>query len=248
MVVLTHDLIVGRCLALYGEFSPAEWHVLRQLVRSGATVIEVGANIGAHTIALAKQCAPGPLYAFEPQQRVFQILCANLALNGVGNVFAYPEACGAEEGMAAIPRLNYETQNNFGRVEIAPSGDLPVRVVTIDGLNLSACDLIKIDVEGFERQVLVGASQTIYRHRPVIYIENDRREHQQAVIDILESYGYRQYWHLPPLVADEHQPDVFGYPIVSVNMLCLPRESAMLTDGMEEINPRNWSHPLGPAG
>ena len=58
----------------------------------GGTVVEIGANIGAHSVALAKACFPGPLYLFEPQQRVFQILCANLALNGVTNAIAYPAA------------------------------------------------------------------------------------------------------------------------------------------------------------
>src|SRR6185503_18246577 len=88
MMAFRHDVYIGRSLELYGEFSPSERELLGQLVKPGGVLVEVGANIGAHTIALARACAPGKLYAFEPQQRVFQVLCANLALNGVTNVVA----------------------------------------------------------------------------------------------------------------------------------------------------------------
>src|SRR6185437_4192192 len=85
MLALAGDRYITRSLEVYGEFSAGEWDLFAQVVKPGMTVVEVGANIGAHSIALAKACAPGPLYLFEPQQRVFQILCANLALNGVTN-------------------------------------------------------------------------------------------------------------------------------------------------------------------
>src|SRR5947208_13862708 len=98
MLALAGDLYITRALELYGEFVQGEWDLFAQMVKPGMTVVEVGANIGAHSVALARACFPGPLYLFEPQQRVFQILCANLALNGVTNAIAYPEASGAEAG------------------------------------------------------------------------------------------------------------------------------------------------------
>ena len=101
MLAFRHDAYITRSIELYGEFSGREWKLFEQLVEPGQTVVESGANIGAHTVPLARRCAPGPLYAFEPQQRVFQALCANLALNDITNVVASPDACGAEAGQPA---------------------------------------------------------------------------------------------------------------------------------------------------
>src|SRR5450432_2523093 len=90
-LALVGDRYITGSLERYGEFSPGEWELFAQLVKPGMTVVEAGANIGSHSVALARACFPGPLYLFEPQHRVFQILCANLALNGIGNAIAYPE-------------------------------------------------------------------------------------------------------------------------------------------------------------
>lgn len=196
-------MYVSRSLDLYGEFSPGERILLEQLVRPGITVVEVGANIGAHTVALARSCAPGPLYAFEPQQRVFQVLCANLALNDIGNVVALPEAVGKAEGQATLPPIDYAKPGNFDGVSVqvtaGGTNDPRVRVRTLESLELTACHLLKVNVEGFEPQVLRGARETILRCRPILYVENDRAAKQGEVIALMAELGYRPYWHTPRL-------------------------------------------------
>lgn len=251
MLGLRGDQYVTRSLELYGELSPAERRLLEQLAQPGMTVVEVGANIGGFTLALARRCAPGPLYAFEPQQRVFQILCANLALNDIGNVIALPEACGEAEGQATIPPLDYGGAFNFGGVSLRPDAEgIPgqrVRVRPLDGLQLPACHLLKVDVEGFEPQVLRGARETIMRCRPVLYVENDRQANQGEVISLMASMNYRLYWHLPPLFergnfkGDPH--NVFP-GIVSLNVLGLPRETGREVKDATEIDPENWTSPI----
>ncbi|HEV7383439.1 MAG TPA: FkbM family methyltransferase, partial [Phenylobacterium sp.] len=114
MMALAGDRYITRSLELYGEFSQGEWRLFEQMVKPGMTVVEIGANIGSHSVALARACFPGTLYLFEPQHRVFQILCANLALNGVANAMAYPEACSDEAGMVVVPPLDYGAVYNFG--------------------------------------------------------------------------------------------------------------------------------------
>lgn len=251
MLAISGDTYVTRSLQVYGEYCPAEWAALRQLITPRMTVLEIGANMGSHTIAMARACAPGPLFAFEPQQRVFQVLCANLALNDVGNVFAYPDACGDTEGFATMPLLDYSTEQNFGGVSLRPEDHpgLRVRVVPIDSLNLPVCGLMKIDVEGFEPNVLRGAAATIDRCRPVIYIENDRAHQQQEVISLISAHRYRMYWHTPPLFAPQNfnniSENVFGN-VVSVNMLCLPSELDTRVQGLTEIDPKHWSSPVKP--
>src|SRR4051812_36946682 len=173
MLALPGDRYITRALEVYGEFSPDEARLLAQVVKPGMTVVEVGANIGAHTVAMARACRPGVLYAFEPQRRIFQILCANLVLNDVDNVVALPEACGMEPGEATIPPLDYAGADNFGGVSLAPAGQAgeTVRVVRLDDLNLPSLGLLKIDVEGLEIDVLGGAVETIARLRPVLYVK-----------------------------------------------------------------------------
>ena len=255
MLALAGDRYITRSLELYGEFSPEEGALLAQLVRPGMTVVEMGANIGAHSVPLARACAPGPLILFEPQQRVFQILCANLALNGVTNAVVYPEACGEAEGVAVIPALDYAAEFNFGGVSVQPNvagavGER-VRVTRLDALDLPACNLLKIDVEGFEIPALKGAAGTIRRHRPPIYVENDRPEHQGALIALLAGWDYRLYWHTPALFSPSNfkgEADNVFPGIVSINMLALPAELGVGVNGVEPIDPANWASPVGPRG
>jgi FkbM family methyltransferase len=248
---LKGDRYVTRSLDVYGEFSWLEWRLLEQLVQPGHTVVEVGANIGTHTIPLALKCAPGPLYAFEPQQRVFQLLCANLVLNGVRNAVALPEACGSEPGTAIVPGVDYAGDGNFGGLPVvtADSGmsGAPVRVSRLDDLGLPACHLLKIDAEGSEPAILRGAADLITRCRPLIYVENDRAAQQQEVISLIDALGYRQYWHTPPLFNPDNTrgvaENVFG-AVVSLNMLCIPAERPGSPPGQTAIDPANWSSPV----
>jgi FkbM family methyltransferase len=253
MMGLRGDQYVSRSLELYGELSPPERRLLEQLVAPGATVVEVGANIGAFTLALARRCAPGTLYAFEPQQRIFQLLCANLALNDIRNVVALPEACGEAEGHARIPPINYEGEDNFGGISLRSDEGRghKVRVRTLDSLELPACHLLKVDVEGFEPQVLRGARETIMRCRPILYVENDRAQNQGEVISLMAGMDYRLYWHTPRLFDPGNfrgeLNNVFGR-IVSLNVLGLPRETGRRVGDAQEIDPENWVSPIPMGG
>ena len=248
MLALAGDQYVTRALDLYGEYAPDEWRMLRQLIRPGMTVVEIGANMGSHSVDMARACAPGPFYAFEPQQLLFQILCGNLAMNNVTNAVAFPDACGAEEGEAIVPAIDYAASGNFGGVSLQSQGNgRKVRVRTLDGLGLDACGLLKIDVEGFEPAVLQGAVETIRRCRPTIYIENDRAANQQAVITAIADLDYCLYWHLPSLFSPDNfrgNPQNVWPGTVSINMLCLPREVNVTVEGALPIDPANWSCPI----
>jgi FkbM family methyltransferase len=249
MLALKTDFYMTRSLELYGEYCPAEWRMLRQLIRPGMTVVEVGANMGTHSVDMARACAPGAFYAFEPQPRLFQILCANLALNDIANALAYPEGCGETEGEAIVPFTDYAREGNFGGISLLGLGNagIKVRVRPLDSLELPTCGLLKIDVEGYEPQVLRGARGTIARCRPVIYVENDRSAQQQEVISVVADMGYRLYWHTPALFDAENfngaTENIFGR-VVSVNMLCLPNERTTKVEGLQQVDPSNWTSPV----
>jgi FkbM family methyltransferase len=208
MLYNRHDKYIGRSLDRYGEFSAGEADLFRQAVKPGWTVVEAGANIGAHTLLLSKQVGPrGKVYAFEPQRIMFQTLCANLALSSIANVFARCAALGDAPGTVKVPALDYNIENNFGGLPLdtypATDGE-SVPVITIDSLELPQCQFLKVDVEGMELSVLKGARQTIERHRPILYVENDRPERSPPLIEFLLALGYRLHWHLPMLYSPEN--------------------------------------------
>jgi hypothetical protein len=81
-----NDRYIGQALDLYGEYSEGEVVLFRRIVRPGDIVLDVGANLGAHTIFFSTAVGPrGAVLAFEPQRLVFQALCANMALNSGGS-------------------------------------------------------------------------------------------------------------------------------------------------------------------
>lgn len=231
------DAYVGRSLDLYGEFSDGEVHLFAQLLKPGDVAVEVGANIGALTVPLAKLVGPtGRVFAFEPQRVVFQTLCANLALNSLTNVIARNEAVGAAAGTLPVPMLDYSHAANYGGLPLGPDAGWgekenvptePVAVVTLDSVQLIRCTLLKIDVEGMEADVLAGAKETIARCRPVLYVENDRVEKAEQLVARLKELGYQLYWHTPPLFLPDNfaknGENVFG-SILSFNVFGVPAE------------------------
>lgn len=227
MLVNVHDIYVGRSLDLYGEYCEAEIDLLRRLCKPADVVVDVGANIGADTVPLARHLGGGgAIVAFEPQRLVFQMLCANVALNGLANVRCLWQAVGSAAGHVVVPPINYARAGNFGGISMAREGaGERVPMITLDSLDLPSCALIKIDVEGMETEVLAGAARTIAKHRPRLYVENDGSHDSPSLIAHLTGLGYRLYWHLPPLFSAanqfNNQTNVFPGK-VCVNMLCLP--------------------------
>src|SRR5690348_6502662 len=108
------DVYIGRSLTEYGEYSEGEVDLFRQVLRPGDVALDIGANLGAHTLPLARLVEPsGRIFAFEPQRILFQILCANVALNEIPNVHALPFALGRTAGGTKVPALDYGGASNF---------------------------------------------------------------------------------------------------------------------------------------
>lgn len=197
MLYNRHDLYVGRSLAAYGEWCEEEVALMCALLGPGDVVLDLGANIGAHTLPLARAVGPtGHVYAFEPQRIVYQTLCANLALNSLTNVHTYMMAIGAEPGVIAVPPLDYTQADNFGGLRLkagSPAGE-EVDVVTVDMLPLPGCRLIKIDVEEMELDVLRGAVQTLARFRPFLFVEANPGPLRDPLIRFLAAQDYAMFW------------------------------------------------------
>jgi FkbM family methyltransferase len=234
------DTYIGRSLECYGEFSEGEVELFRQFVRGGQTVIEAGANIGAHTVPLARLVGEqGKVLAFEPQRALFEILCGNVALNSLSNVACRHAALGAECGSILVPRLAYDRPNNFGGLELgACERGETVELLSIDSLSIPRCDFLKADVEGMELAVLQGGIQTLRRDKPLLYLENDRPQKSPPLISFLMEIGYQLFWHAPPLFRSDNY---FGNPsnefpdLVSINMLGVPAGARVEIRGLRQV-------------
>lgn len=233
MMYFKNDQYVGRSLEEYGEFSEAEVSFFKQAATPGDVVVEVGANIGAHTIMLAKAVGEqGKVIAFEPQRRVAQVLNANIALNELNNVMCYTMGLGAQNEIAQIPDLDFSQTNNIGGLAIGTYPGVTqyssVEIRTLDSFHLPQIKLLKIDVEGMEKMVLDGAKETIARCRPIMYIENDRRDKSQELIKTIFDLGYKAWWHLPLFFNPDNyagrSDDIFVPDLASINLMCLPKE------------------------
>lgn len=246
MIVHRFDEWVGRSFLEYGEFSESEVAVFRQVVRPGDWVLDIGANIGAHSIAFARIVGEdGRVLAFEPQWQTYLALCGNVAINSLRNVFPMRTAVGATGGSIFIPPLELDETCNAGGVELGGEEGEAISLICVDSLHLPRMDFMKIDVEGMELDVLKGAHKTIAKFRPVLYVECDRQEKSAPLIQFLASADYRMYLHSAPLFNPhnfaEKRVNVWmeekGANFVSLDLLCFPAEAGAQIEGMEEVKP-----------
>jgi FkbM family methyltransferase len=229
MVFHHTDQWLGRSLDLYGEWSESEVELFRQVVKPGDVVIEAGANVGALTIPLANIVGDtGRVHAFEPQQDNFDCLAWNVL--PLRNVTLWPTALAAGKYRISYAAVDPDKVCNLGSTELSTHrAILPTRsdiTATIDELfPFASVSFIKADVEGMELEILQGAAATVNRCRPILYIEDDRKQNSAALRAWLISHGYRLYRHTPPLYNPENwrgsQVNVFGRT-VSINLLCIP--------------------------
>lgn len=251
MCYFPHDIYIGASLDAYGEYSEGEVEMFSKLLKPGMCVVEVGSNIGAHTVPLARIVGEGGrVYAFEPQRIIYNMLCANIALNGLFNIHAERIALGkpTPEGRLTmgVPAIDYGQPGNFGGVElIDPTLDTelaPVRL--LDSFDVWP-NFLKLDVEGMELVVLQGAERTIKACRPVIYCENDRDDKSPALVEHLLGLDYDLYWHLAKMLNPDNfrknadniwqKPGAPPWEFVSANMLCIPAELKMNVVGLTRV-------------
>ena len=235
-----NDMYIGRSLDQYGEWTEPELQLLFQILRAGDVVLDVGANLGTHTVAFAKHVGnSGFVIAFEPQRLTYQLLCANVALNALTNVRCHLAVASDEAGTALIPTLDPAIAQNFGALaaEGHQKGER-VPAMRVDDLQLGRCSLIKIDVEGAEQRVLAGARKTIAGSRPVLFVENNADERSPALLRLLDELGYSCWWH----VADYFSPDnYFGHRerlfgvYYETNVLCFPKEARVNATGLVPV-------------
>lgn len=237
-----NDLVVGRSMEQYGEWGEHELDCLSGYIREGDVVIDVGANIGTHSIFFAGKVGPrGVVHAFEPQRRTFHLLNMNAALNACDNVVTHPEAVGDRGGSIRAPDVRYDQPANIGGISLLDGGADTVRMTTLDSLGLERVRLIKVDVEGMELSVISGAANTIRRHRPILFVENNIEQRSRALLEALADFDYLLYWHFASYF---NEANYFGNPVnflegvgrPEINILALPKTLPEAPPNLEPVS------------
>jgi FkbM family methyltransferase len=205
MHVIESDAVVSKSLKLYGEWADDELSLLRALIVPGMSVLDVGAFIGTHTLAFASFCgSQGAVTSFEPRREIFNVLAANVALNGYGNVTVHNLGLAEKAFDLTLEALDLDDGSNFGGLALEGAGMTPsaasyrTGVVTLDSLAPERVDLIKLDVEGMEARVLAGAAATIARCRPIVFCECNDVEGGAELLAFCRANGYEMHGYLAP--------------------------------------------------
>jgi FkbM family methyltransferase len=182
----------GKLGYVFGENEPEVQKTLIESLRVGDVVYDVGANIGFFTLIAARLVgASGCVYAFEPVPQVAEMLRANVELNGFDNVVVIEKAAHSRNGAAD---LDLSGGTTAAHVVHGDSGEGTLRVETqrLDDLVAARAvrppALVKIDVEGAERDVLAGMSETVRIHHPLVICE--LHGSQDEFLAALADFGY----------------------------------------------------------
>jgi FkbM family methyltransferase len=213
---------VARSLQRYGEWAEQELNLLSGLIQDGQSVLEFGGEYGAHTLWFAQAVGDeGAVHVAEPRRLPFQQLCANVAINQLTNVYTHSSWLGRSVAQVALSSLP-------GGVLQEGEQEETVTTTTIDSLELDSLHLLKINLPGSLIDLLLGAAETIRKHRPVIYYRLSGIDQVEAEVQAIKDLGYRCWSHTPYLYnADNHAGESTNiFPgCVQQNVIASPVES-----------------------
>jgi FkbM family methyltransferase len=204
------DLNEGIDFSIYllGAFEPGTHKTLQKLAKPGDIVFDIGANIGAHTLAIAQSVGPsGKVYAFEPADFAVNKLKRNLALNPELQARTYPQQILLVASFSGQPEREIYASwplESDGAVHPKHRGRLVsaehAAVETLDDFvcreGISRLDLVKLDVDGHELPVLQGGGETLCRFKPTLVMEMSPYIHAEFdhcfidFVDFLKHAGY----------------------------------------------------------
>lgn len=193
---------IGRGLFATGEFDTEAFKPALDRLRPGAVYVDVGANIGVYTVLASRAVSPtGRVVCFEIDGRALSVLRKNVRQLHLSNVTV--AAC-AISNAVGVTQFVPAADHGHNRINHGGAGEKRIRCTTLDAwvesAKLAQLDVLKIDVEGAEKLVLEGASETLDRFKPFIVCEAAERNAAafgyaaQDLVGILERHGYRVWW------------------------------------------------------
>lgn len=151
-------------------------------------VLDIGTNIGNHTLYFFNEVGISKAFCFEPIDSTFDILRKNIELNHLEEkVVLRNVAVGESEGLSSV---KFYDKENIGSTQITTNENGNIPTISIDSLHIKDnVKLVKIDVEGFETNVIRGAIKTIEKYKPYIMIEI-QNENFYYIKSELSKFGY----------------------------------------------------------
>lgn len=234
------DSAVGASLRNYGEFARTELDFLVEVAHGAGTLLDVGANIGAIGLPFAHRRPDWTVHAIEAHRGLSGVLAANALNNRLYNVEVIHAAAGATSGLTSFPATSLSKATNFGAIGFKDrEGPMEcIRMLTLDELAAADTKLVKIDVEGFEPQVLQGATELLKRRTAIWLVEAtiQNPEATASVIRTFQDTGYRVHWFYAPFATPASPKGAPSNPGVGdANIVAFPPDV-----------PNVWSLP--PAG
>ena len=182
-----NDLHIGQRIAL-GKYEPyltkLMMEILKRVQDDKAVFVDVGANIGYYSLLGAKKGAR--VWAIEPDEENFAILEKNVKTNGLeGKIKLVKAGAGEKKGWSEIEK----SESNFGAHKLKKGRGI-IKIVKLDDVIKEKVDVIKIDVEGMEAEVVMGAKKLIEKWRPTIFFEYGVNLRNRKLLDFLNKvYG-----------------------------------------------------------
>jgi FkbM family methyltransferase len=201
-VLANLDDYVGRAAFFVGDLDRKITWICKKIAREGDTVIDIGANIGIVTVLLAKLVGKlGHVHSFEPNPSLSSSIRQAIKRNQINNTTVHAVALGSKNETLEliIPKGNAGAASLIRDSNRSESDIVNVPVVPLDQLckekNINSIRLIKIDVEGFEYEVFLGAQHVLSNIKPdaILFEMNNRTSdnfYEEPLIKLLYSFGY----------------------------------------------------------
>jgi FkbM family methyltransferase len=204
-------------LAVALRSGEAELSLLRRITPAGGRAVDAGANLGIYSLMFSKICSN--VWAFEPNPTVARRLAASMP----ENVSVAPIALGRRTESLVLRVPESEGRSIHWRATLSPKNPaeavieaISVPVLPLDSWSIGSLDIFKIDVEGFEMEVIEGATDTIKRCRPTLLVEIEVRHGSNPLLaaDFLREFGYIGFFYafgvyhpIEDFVASVHQSE-----------------------------------------
>lgn len=233
IIVNVNDDVIAKHISSLGYWATDDINLIKQLIEfqlknsQHLTFYDIGANIGTHSLAVAKSFdSKVTIRAFEAQRQIFNMLCGTMAINGLSNVYCHHNAISDVSGMNIEINLpDYGKPNNFGGLELIKPVNSDnssmiindhemVTTLSIDSFN-EKIDFLKMDIEGMENKALLGGTDSITQWRPICFIEILKTD-VNYVLDFFKGKDYLGFQKNADLIA-------------------IPRELGIQIDGTHKI-------------
>lgn len=179
-----------------GFFEEKILESLNKYISCESVILDIGANVGNHAMYWAMVRNVRKIYAFEPVESTYKILKKNIEINNIqSKVEAYN--CGLSDKNENADFLTYR-QDNIGDTHLGASYNGTMKLFRLDDFigKIERIDFVKIDVEDYEVKVLLGAGETLKKHKPLVFVES-LPDHYEEMNMVLSDMGYEQVKEYP---------------------------------------------------